>query len=710
MENRIYAIYLTAVCIIFVNCQVMQDKHGSYSPKLQGLLVSALAECSIGVYLDATDLVSVTEFETLVSFYAINGFEHHAFYIEDIAKNRTLIPLPDPERMNGTGYWTYVSTDNPASVELRPNWILAKHMRCYSQLYFFHTTETLKNILALFVRWVMVKKNPNFIVLWDTKFNSETDFSVYFQRPEFQGSLTDYRFYISREIEDGEYTAYIICLYCNSFITPFNTTVITDSFLLKMHRELYQKANETVIAYNCFENSRWCKRKDLLVTVAQGLNTTYNMLDTTDFSGNKLIPAVITDAYPLNPTNVELLFLSILWPSFHISPSTPINDPLVMMTVFSKPDLEHNGLKSLFISLPADTWIGFTVALVVVLFVLGTLQKEKGCVWLSVFAPMIDHWMNATANPFSCRVIVLWSFLCWSLTLLYGGEIATSLTALNSPYYPLTLDEVASNVITLDGLRRFEVWFSYTADHIKLLANEIKLSPQTNYSRNYKTRILKLNATVAKTLQKNYCRDFNAIFTRLPSEYPFACMSANISINWNSPITFVGFEEQINDVQAAFSTNKNYWVSPKSMLPLFLMPRYVITMRNYFAKLADPIISSWWTFGLEEHRVRLNSNVKLKDIDEETHSFTSSATGGAIVNEHNPENLASIGSIFPLFYILFGFSIFIFCLESCPHALSEIRYKWNILSQWFQNQDCHKKHRAKLSRVFSYSRRKRRKL
>lgn len=77
---------------------------------------------------------------------------------------------------------------------------------------------------------------------------------------------------------------------------------------------------------------------------------------------------------------------------------------------------------------------------------------------------------------------------------------------------------------------------------------------------------------------------------------PFTC--GNVYVTYKKPITFLGTTDEIDRIQMVFESSRKYWVSSRTKLTMFTETTPVMMVRNFFAKLVEPIISEWWTHGL----------------------------------------------------------------------------------------------------------------
>lgn len=93
----------------------------------------------------------------------------------------------------------------------KPIWIFKKHSLCYAQLYLFDKLTGLNAVVAYLVAYAIRKMNPQYVLLWDVSDNLRKDRGGVFRRPEFYGSLTEIRLYISRTGPNAEYSVNLIC-------------------------------------------------------------------------------------------------------------------------------------------------------------------------------------------------------------------------------------------------------------------------------------------------------------------------------------------------------------------------------------------------------------------------------------------------------------------------------------------------------------------
>lgn len=631
----------------FSFCATAETSLTKFSPDLQALLNLVRSKCTIEVYFKQDHPAFVHHFEVLVSHIADSKQYYPTFSLNNIRIDTSLS-------------------------KILPRWKFQKFSVCSAQLHYFDSYETLETILLSFVITVFEQVNPRFVLLWDTSSTATNNWSELLAYPEFYMSLTDYRIYIGRDSPQMDYSGHLICIPCGKnkqsrkiqdYMIPISGHTITENSIQIAWKKLHRSNFKLPVQFKCKQTLYWCAREKLANLIATELNTTISYRRGSIYKSY----SHMLDTAPLD-TDTGKMFLATTWPRLIMVASSVTQTDIVIITMVPKYLLRRDGLTSLISCFEANVWYSFVIQLAVVVLILRIFTRgpngirEK--IWLWTFGPMTDHWNSIEGNSFVSNVVILWSTLCLSMTILYGGELATAMSVMKPPVCPKSLLELSANLVALNGLFRPDGTFiSYVANELNERAIAIMSSPKKIRSNNYNRMILDANRTMADRLTRNVCGSFETFFATVSPQRPFECYTQDLDIHHEKPLSFLTSERNSNFLQWAFRSNNDFWVSQRSPLPLFRKTHPVMFLKNFFAKLAEPIVTSWWAHGLEVQASRMFTDVTLQDMQGRKYSFPRSNKATSNAGEQSAETLASIGSVAQIFYILIGSSLLLLLIE-----------------------------------------------
>lgn len=650
---KLISVFSTAIVLNFTNS--LATSFHKYSPNMKIFFNSVLSRCTTDIHLETNNSNSVSHLEGLMNYFGEVPY-NPTFSVQQL-NNSYINELQ--KQMDNT------SMDRGK----KPIWIFKKYSFCNAQLYLFDAYDTMNVILSYFVHSVMTKLDPKIVILWDTTINAKYQFSDLFEREEFYFSFTDYRIYIGRLAIESVYSAELICVPCfvakhfssrRQFTTPIGSDVDSEKSLHFAWKKLHKNA-QLPISFACKAREGFCVNEQLIFVIVEKLNTSVQLSGSIDFES---YVSILDDSFPLNTRNVENVFVTGVWPGFHIVGSSIQNNHIIITTVVPNVLLRTNGLSALFSSFQHNVWCLFTMLLVTVIILLhvyGTYSVLNN-IWLWVFGPMTDHWSELKENWFVVRIVLLWSILSWSLTILYGGELTTALAVLKPPKFPNTLEELSANVVALNGVGHGNVMFSFVAAELHERAKRILQNP-TGFQANFKTKNLNATASIADRLNRNLCLGYRTLFAAKPKKRPFKCDYQKLKITFKRPLSFLSSERQSKRIKWAFTSSNQFWVSPFTSLAMIRKTTAVVFTNNYVVKLAEPIVTSYLTHGLDKRWSRRFSDVQLPDDTGRRHRIPSSADAKSNVNEQSAETITSIGSIAMLFYVLVAMAAVMLLVE-----------------------------------------------
>lgn len=575
-----------------------------FSNSLLTLLDSALSGCSIHVMLNQRSAKSEANLANIVSYFEQSKTAISTFYLGSF----------------GHSYHNnYIEGDFgklfKGGNRVRPIWLFTLHSLCFSQIYFIDSENDIRTtILYYFVQAELAKLKPKYILLWDNAGPYNTNWTFYFNQQEFYGSLTDYRFHIGKETHLSLYEVKLICILCSSYeySNPELKELIsiqnpTKSQINKVWKMAHSNYYGLYIAFSCQSiGNNECERRDLFITVGQIFNASLYRVNGIQLN----MDGFISDFLPFNPGNTYQFHTQAVWPGFYAIGSTITQKEYCMVTVIRKSDLLKSDLNSLLSVFDHDILVA-TVVIVMIIFLLlyntrSNIKKNYSSFCLYVVGPMTDHWETIQDNTFTVRVVLLWSILCYSVTCLYSGEMASSLSVLLPPSHNASFGDLGENIVSFTTT----LVNSYPSSMFGFeLDTRIKIAEDNStnaYVPNYILKISETNPGIVDRLYSTYCGSFT--LTVLSRKDPIGCLSdIKNKFNFEKPLTILGEQLEIDRIEMVLESSQDFWVSSRTKLSMFTTITPVVFTKTYFAKLAEPIVKAWWASGLGQQRHRYRS-------------------------------------------------------------------------------------------------------
>lgn len=249
-----------------------------------------------------------------------------------------------------------------------------------------------------------------------------------------------------------------------------------------------------------------------------------------------------------------------------------------------------------------STWLAI-IASGACFFILITVVRTKvrySSVFLSLFGPFTDHWIwiQGGASKFN-RLFMLWGILSYSVTVLYGGGLASSLAVLKPPSYPTSLNDlgnVHSQLISISLILSNSDKDKFISRYANRLSNQIGHLDESKNSKHRVGQIERLAQLVGE-LQKGFCLPKMRVYNRSNAEYPFLCLDKPYITKHETPITLIDYGRSYLLQRFAFQDSSTYMLSPSFRMQDQQESMSLLLRKNYFAKLVLPIASSWMESG-----------------------------------------------------------------------------------------------------------------
>lgn len=491
-----------------------------------------------------------------------------------------------------------------------PDWLFKKHTTCYSHLYVVEDAADLQQVIRCeFVKFDLKRENPRYVIMWDLS-KSHRNYRTLFKRQEFYRTFMDYRLLIRTNRFTSIHDVSLVCIVCpwhfpERLINPLSPA--TDGNIKRnwkalhsnhfRYRELSCFGCETPEDYNLLKERY---RKDSIHWVISLL--TNITISYTDMGWMYDSLGTMTSRVYLTPIIARDYILEARSPTCIMSPAFAMSDAYKMFTVARKSLFINATLTDLFAALSGMAWLalGLSTVIVSILVYMVTNKLRWSSIYLSVYGPLTDHWTDYGTNN-SKTILFLWGTLCFSLTVLYGGEMASSLAVLKPPRYPETFDELydlRTQIISLGGSRNVDGSYqSMLAESISQLITRDADQPETHATRTIKKS--ERRAKLINEINHGFCDNGMEIFNRSNEKAPFVCTDKPYAPSFEKPVTFVDYGRMQLMERHVFQETRYFWVSSTTTFPDLRETFALFVSRNYFAKLVLPIASASVAAGLD---------------------------------------------------------------------------------------------------------------
>lgn len=546
----------------------------------------------------------------------------------------------------------------------KPWFTYTKFSLCYAQLYFIDYIGALYGLLAYFVQMVQIKLDPRFVILWDNTDAWSHDWLYFYNRPEFIGSFKDYRLYVGKLTKESEYYVGLICIPCAAHRE--------ENIGVNYQREIPNPTPKTIhetwhnahldhrgleIAIVCDSDFRFdgCNKAYMYSWLTSTFNVTWRR--TTQFMFNRY--GVISDNTRLDSRNADVV-LQAAWPKLYFTASMIGQRDQLMTTVISKWLLYAGGLTSLVSCFGENVLLCLAILLLILLYLYTVLPcgESVSLFILRLYAPLVDRCVSVPENHVIQKLLFPWAVLCMSLTALYGGEMASSLSVLKPPFYPVSVQNLSSNIVSLDSIE-------LTSGLSSPIADLLEQSLKTNNKRiDYRDSDVRKTQHLVQRLQSSICHTNNVNFTMLRPDSPFQCDNTLLNVTLQKPLTFLGTSVHNNAVKLAFGNSGQYFISPYTRMPMFQVFEPVMMMQNYFAKLAEPVIAGWWMFNLEKPwTVQIDRVAFREKSTKQFVRFPPSDFRTSLVIDYCAADITAFVNLAKLMFSLHGMSLVILFIE-----------------------------------------------
>lgn len=519
---------------------------------------------------------------------------------------------------------------------------------------------------------------------------------------EFYGSYMDYRMLISKT-NGVLYDVSLFCLVC-----PFNTQEhlrltqvqpATDVQIHKIWKQLHSNhwRGQLIQCVFCFIPTPQYKiRKQSLYELLEDFfNVT--MYHTGHTFHNYLLGKISMNSL-FDASGVKVLYLREIYPSYvYVSVSLKSGE-YKMITVIKKSTLWLSGWSSFYIPFHINVWTALgvstlSITLLIISITFSHHSKNKlPNILLSQFGALTDHWNISSDMSLVNCIWLLWGTLSYSLTVLYGGEMASYLSVLSPPRYPTSIMDLAVMRVQVVSLGTFTYKGGYRSTFSAKLRNQwsIWMKKRRRGTGSIRYRI-HFNLGVEMKLNQTFCSPFDYVFNLSNIHKPYSCRTNPSDIDYNEPITFVDSDMHHVAAKTAFSNMPSFWVSSPAPVHDLTQNLIIAVRKTYFAKLVVPVMSIWVSSGLYDFwDLRpLSQQIMSQSFQGDKNIPIESCSKSSMVNEFSPVKLESLYFVGLLTAICLTGCIFMFLIETMftsklLNVLSMLRHEIVSAMQWFK--------------------------
>lgn len=441
VNHRFFVITLS---IIFVPCPSNGEK-GKLSPNIASLFHGALGDCTIRVVLKShNDLIERMYIGLASEKSKFSGHYYHTF-IQDKFLYHQNIP-------NNSAWWNAVHTKMGdighfwvAKNYTSPLWLTNRHSQCYAHLYYVQSETDIEEMVYYhFTDFVLRKENPKFVLICEVIIQHSTiSWDYVAEWHEFYNFFMDYRIFIQTEVNGSTSNISLMCAFCGTpeklteLLTPLTSYSLQDiHYQWKSVHSHHLKHIHHVECFQCtYESDQTFGFKQPMEAEFGKLfnMSSDNPWDELSFGSHGWLSdstfARDDDNYGQYIDIVEYaheMFLQARAPAYTMLPAYMIVYQVQFVTVVHMSLFSRIGWKAIFVPFQSDVWILLLSWLVLLWLLIRKLaaDEEPSTTTLAIFAMLTDQWVDTVRAKHVQLILVLWSFLIMSLTILYGGDMA----------------------------------------------------------------------------------------------------------------------------------------------------------------------------------------------------------------------------------------------------------------------------------------------
>lgn len=547
-----------------------------------------------------------------------------------------------------------------------PFWIYSNlQRRCWVHLYFIESQEELDIAIDYnFVDFDLRREEPRYIIFWNIATDSNSIFwSKAFLSQNFYSHFQDTRLVIQKE--NGAEHLSMVCIICSLLGSPVLHSLPeqpSEGTIRSMWRELHRNLHQMTLpcVYCDYYKESLDTRNDLIGI----LTHLHNISITTDHDDGIPPLGIITAFYYLDPTGISQTVYMNRSPSLFVASAAFMPVPYQLMTVAPMDILSSRGLFNALVPFQLNVW---TTIIVWIFGICYFFRKVSGrnhvrltvsSTILMVVAPMTDHTCTFPfLNSKTKLVLLLHAVVCYSLTVLYGGEIASSMSVLLTPFYPVSIKQLITT-----ANQPWSVTTDYPNGNLRSYLGAELLHMSTIVQDNQeKSRLFQ----AANSLNRHFCPQMNINLNFDIPNRPLSCSADyNMNLDWSQPVTLIMLNNEFPPFQRLFEILSQYWVSPLVTLTQHEKTYPYFILNNYFGRLVMPTIRAWWVSGIRVYwHTKFVKEYKLRKWRILKRIYNYSNKPKPEVFKFEPTTLKSVATVGALFYILYPTCVLAFAAE-----------------------------------------------
>lgn len=319
-----------------------------------------------------------------------------------------------------------------------PAWQDSRHSTCIAHLFLVRTDLDLcLPVIHQRPEYIVRKTFPLYSIYWETGW---LRYSLWYEALSYL-PYTGMEYQLSIQItrSDGKFDMFLICVFCNtlqmgSLASP--TIAKVDSVTISgialawgaTHKDHFGLPITSVIPdvnMNIFS---------LDVTLAKAANATLNTTKLAD----DLDYGFITRIYVFSKHNIDQMMLEPFYLTYQIDVHSLVSDTYSMVTVVKKSSLKEAGWRAVFVLFQPKVWMLIVLSFLSVYWTVCRVENRtlafSGSIFLTLLVSLLDHSHPLPRKHRSDLIVICWAILCMALTVLYGDDLAASMSILDPPH------------------------------------------------------------------------------------------------------------------------------------------------------------------------------------------------------------------------------------------------------------------------------------
>lgn len=478
--------------------------------------------------------------------FVLGGCSIQFIFRPKMSKHEQIVSLLQKKTTPKTSYKSYMLKTFDVGLQSYSNktnsWQFRQHSFCHAHLYVLNNGKDLLEMVEVqFPEFESRRDNPGYIILWNVGFTRHA-YLRNIQKGNFNQMFMDYRLLIDRDRETKIFDVKLVCLVCSRMNPVESVKAIAGKISReKIHRIWIHSHSDhfgigSFICTGC-----------VIISFPKVLHARFNM---THDTGKPYIKVGQINLKGLSKTNIQhyLKSTQFIWHATFL-----IRDYYKMFTVARKALLQATGWKSFLEPMLDNVWYTILATMTTVNFILSRTSETKGNISLAllcIFGPLTDHWLIPCSVRTWKYVLQLWGILCFSLTLLYGGDLASCLSVLSPPQYPKDIDDFG-----IMGIRN--------VDALSLGGWSGGYSPlaEVLYFKKRESRNAANFMRLAHKIERKTCDLREITLSHKNKRAPYRCGLKIMTRRINVPVTFVDIQWLSVSAKTAFEASDLYWVS-----------------------------------------------------------------------------------------------------------------------------------------------------